>query len=135
MATNKITLNELRSLVKQIIKESDLGDVYSAYSNANEPEYPSKIENIISQAESDGLFEYLGELKRKKDEVSTMLSQLLDPIFEDFLGLASKLKSNGMITDKSDAEKFIRILLANNFNSLLSDGNKEYISKRFINKF
>lgn len=54
MATKKITLNELRSLVKQIIKEENgligegLGDAYLDKLFYNEHPYPNTKEKIIT---------------------------------------------------------------------------------------
>jgi len=135
MATKKINLNELRSLVKQIIKESDLGDVYAAYSNANEPEYPSKVENLISQIESDGLFSELDNLNDKRDKLSKEMPDLLSPIFNEFISLGRKLKKENTIKNNQEAEEFIGGLLQGRYFSILSKGNKDYIKKRFISIF
>jgi hypothetical protein len=135
MATKRISLNELRTLVKQIIKESDLGDVYAAYSNANEPEYPSKVENLISQLERDGLFSELDNLNDKRNKLSNEMSDLLTPIFNKFINLGRKLKKENAIKNSQEAEEFIGGLLQGRYFSILSKGNKDYLKERFISIF
>lgn len=131
--------NDMRTLInlvenfdKKCINESDLGSVYSAYSQGNEPEYPSKIEDLLDTLESKGFYENLSKIASKRQQSLDTISNLLDPTFSEFDHLALKLKKNKTFNSASEAEEFIKSLLHNKFANILSDSNKALVIKKFL---
>ena len=93
------------------------------------------IEDTIKQAEDDGLLSNLYTIKDKIDKAKNDVAYLVSPAFDAFFYLAMELKEKGMLTNKSDAEKFITALFVSQFRYMLSKNNEKEIIKRFIKIF
>lgn len=111
MATKKITLNELRSIVKQIIKESDLGDVYAAYSNANELAFEYFTKGDLNEGEDDA---YIDGKKISNEEAFTQLEYYTD----DLTMVAKAMET--MVSKGEKPTEFLLELSQNLLNSIKS---------------